>query len=32
MTKRAIDALLHQPHIAVVAVTAPDGSSHAVPT
>jgi hypothetical protein len=32
MTKRAIDALLRQPHIAVVAVTAPDGSPHAVPT
>jgi PPOX class probable F420-dependent enzyme len=32
MTKRAIDALLKQPHIAVVATTAPDGSPHAVPT
>jgi PPOX class probable F420-dependent enzyme len=32
MKKREIDALLSQPHIAVVAVTAPDGAPHAVPT
>ena len=32
MKKKDIDALLAQPHIAVVAVTAPDGAPHAVPT
>lgn len=32
MTKREIAQLLAQPNIAVVAVTAPDGSPHAVPT
>ena len=32
MKKREIDELLSQPHIAVVAVTAPDGAPHAVPT
>ena len=32
MKKKEIDALLAQPHIAVVAVTAPDGAPHAVPT
>ena len=32
MKKKDIDRLLAQPHIAVVAVTAPDGSPHAVPT
>ena len=32
MKKKDIDQLLAQPHIAVVAVTAPDGSPHAVPT
>jgi PPOX class probable F420-dependent enzyme len=32
MTKRAIAQLLAQPNIAVVAVTAPDGAPHAVPT
>lgn len=31
MTKREIDALLKQPNVAVMAVTAPDGSPHAVP-
>jgi PPOX class probable F420-dependent enzyme len=32
MTKDQIDQLLSQPNVAVVAVTAPDGSPHAVPT
>ena len=32
MKKKEIDALLVQPHIAVVAVTAPGGAPHAVPT
>jgi PPOX class probable F420-dependent enzyme len=32
MTKDKIDALLTQPNIAVLAVTAPDGAPHAVPT
>jgi len=32
MKKKEIDQLLVQPHIAVVAVTAPDGAPHAVPT
>lgn len=32
MTRREIDKLLREPHVAVVAVTAPDGSPHAVPT
>jgi PPOX class probable F420-dependent enzyme len=32
MKKKEIDALLAQPHIAVLAVTAPDGAPHAVPT
>lgn len=32
MKKKAIDALLSQPHVAVVAVTTPDGAPHAVPT
>jgi PPOX class probable F420-dependent enzyme len=32
MKKKEIDALLVQPHIAVLAVTAPDGAPHAVPT
>ena len=32
MKKKDIDALLAQPHIAVLAVTAPDGAPHAVPT
>jgi len=32
MTKQKIDKLLAQPNIAVVAVTAPDGAPHAVPT
>jgi PPOX class probable F420-dependent enzyme len=32
MKKKEIDQLLAQPHIAVVAVTAPDGAPHAVPT
>jgi len=32
MTKEKIDELLAQPNIAVVAVTAPDGAPHAVPT
>ena len=32
MKKKEIDALLVQPHIAVVACTAPDGAPHAVPT
>ena len=32
MKKKEIDALLAQPHIAVVACTAPDGAPHAVPT
>jgi PPOX class probable F420-dependent enzyme len=31
MSKREIDALLKQPHVAVMAVTTPDGSPHAVP-
>ena len=32
MKKSAIEKLLRQPHIAVVAVTTPDGAPHAVPT
>jgi len=32
MKKVAIEKLLRQPNIAVVAVTAPDGAPHAVPT
>jgi PPOX class probable F420-dependent enzyme len=32
MKKSAIEKLLREPNIAVVAVTAPDGSPHAVPT
>ena len=32
MKKKEIDQILAQPHIAVVAVTAPDGAPHAVPT
>lgn len=32
MKKKEIDQLLAQPHIAVVAVTAPSGAPHAVPT
>jgi PPOX class probable F420-dependent enzyme len=32
MKKKEVDQLLAQPHIAVVAVTAPDGAPHAVPT
>jgi len=32
MKKKEIDQLLAQPHIAVIAVTAPDGAPHAVPT
>jgi PPOX class probable F420-dependent enzyme len=32
MKKEQIDELLAQPNIAVVAVTAPDGAPHAVPT
>lgn len=32
MTKREIENLLKEPHVAVVAVTAPDGAPHAVPT
>src|ERR1700751_4124773 len=32
MTKRAIAEFLAEPNVAVVAVTAPDGSPHAVPT
>ncbi len=32
MTKREIDRLLREPNVAVVAVTAPDGAPHAVPT
>jgi len=32
MKKNEIDKLLAEPHIAVVAVTAPDGAPHAVPT
>jgi PPOX class probable F420-dependent enzyme len=32
MSKREIDKLLSEPNIAVVAVTAPDGAPHAVPT
>jgi PPOX class probable F420-dependent enzyme len=32
MKKSAIDKLLKEPHIAVVATTAPDGAPHAVPT
>ena len=31
MSKREIDALLKQPNVAVMAVTAPGGSPHAVP-
>jgi len=31
MSKREIDVFLKQPHVAVMAVTAPDGSPHAVP-
>lgn len=31
MSKREIDAFLKQPNVAVMAVTAPDGSPHAVP-
>ncbi len=31
MTKREIDTFLKQPNVAVMAVTAPDGSAHAVP-
>lgn len=31
MTKREIDALLKQPNVAIMAVTTPDGSPHAVP-
>ena len=31
MKKKEIDALLAQPHIAVIACTAPDGAPHAVP-
>ena len=32
MTRREIDRFLAQPNVAVVAVTAPDGHPHAVPT
>src|ERR1700688_1845824 len=32
MTKDKIDELLAQPNVAVLAVTAPDGAPHAVPT
>ncbi|MGH7985766.1 MAG: pyridoxamine 5'-phosphate oxidase family protein [Candidatus Binataceae bacterium] len=32
MSKRDIERLLREPNIAVVAVTAPDGAPHAVPT
>jgi PPOX class probable F420-dependent enzyme len=32
MTKAQIEELLSQPNVAVVAVTAPDGAPHAVPT
>ncbi len=32
MNKRGIESLLSEPNIAVVAVTAPDGAPHAVPT
>ncbi|MGO9452618.1 MAG: pyridoxamine 5'-phosphate oxidase family protein [Candidatus Binataceae bacterium] len=32
MRKSAIEKLLREPHIAVVAVTAPNGAPHAVPT
>jgi PPOX class probable F420-dependent enzyme len=32
MSKRELESLLRQPNIAVVAVTAPDGAPHAVPT
>jgi PPOX class probable F420-dependent enzyme len=32
MTKREIENLLKKPNVAVVAVTAPDGAPHAVPT
>jgi PPOX class probable F420-dependent enzyme len=32
MKKRAIDELLKQPNVAVIAVTTPDGAPHAVPT
>ncbi len=32
MKKKQVDQFLTQPHIAVVAVTGPDGAPHAVPT
>ncbi|MGH7931855.1 MAG: pyridoxamine 5'-phosphate oxidase family protein [Candidatus Binataceae bacterium] len=32
MTKREIQSLLSAPNVAVIAVTAPDGAPHAVPT
>jgi PPOX class probable F420-dependent enzyme len=32
MRKKDIEKMLKKPHVAVVAVTAPDGSPHAVPT
>jgi PPOX class probable F420-dependent enzyme len=32
MTKREIETLLKQPNVAVIAVTAPGGAPHAVPT
>jgi nitroimidazol reductase NimA-like FMN-containing flavoprotein (pyridoxamine 5'-phosphate oxidase superfamily) len=32
MKKREVAEFLAEPHIAVVAVTAPDGAPHAVPT
>jgi len=32
MSKREIESLLKEPNVAVVAVTAPDGAPHAVPT
>ncbi|HXW85450.1 MAG TPA: TIGR03618 family F420-dependent PPOX class oxidoreductase [Candidatus Binataceae bacterium] len=32
MSKREVEQLLKQPNVAVVAVTAPDGAPHAVPT
>lgn len=32
MSRREIEKLLKEPHVAVVAVTAPDGAPHAVPT
>jgi PPOX class probable F420-dependent enzyme len=31
MTRREIDALLNRPNVAIMAVTAPDGSPHSVP-